>query len=82
MGVLEQASVAVEGERRRSRTGRSLSGPTPLKRTTAFPAPILISAGATRRRREIALHQTYSDQAKDHLDAKMQEVVRFLLKPS
>ncbi len=31
---------------------------------------------------EIALHQTYSDQAKNHLDAKMQEVVRFLLKPS
>lgn len=31
---------------------------------------------------EIALHQAYSDQAKDHLDAKMQEVVRFLLKPS
>ena len=31
---------------------------------------------------QIALHQTYSDQAKNHLDAKMQEVVRFLLKPS
>lgn len=31
---------------------------------------------------EIALHQTYSDQAKGNLDAKMQEVVRFLLKPS
>lgn len=31
---------------------------------------------------EIALHQTYSQQAKENLDAKMQEVVRFLLKPS
>ena len=31
---------------------------------------------------EIALHQTYADQAKTHLDARMQEVVRFLLKPS
>ena len=31
---------------------------------------------------QIALHQTYSQQAKDNLDAKMQEVVRFLLKPS
>jgi tetratricopeptide (TPR) repeat protein len=31
---------------------------------------------------EIALHQTYAEQAKNHLDAKLQEVVRFLLKPS
>ena len=31
---------------------------------------------------EIALNRTYSEQAKTHLDAKMQEVVRFLLKPS
>ncbi len=31
---------------------------------------------------EIALHQTYSEEAKNHLDARLQEVVRFLLKPS
>jgi len=31
---------------------------------------------------QIALHETYSEQAKNSLDAKMQEVVRFLLKPS
>ncbi len=31
---------------------------------------------------EIALNRTYSEQAKTNLDAKMQEVVRFLLKPS
>jgi len=31
---------------------------------------------------QIALHQTYSAQAKGRLDAKLQEVVRFLLKPS
>lgn len=31
---------------------------------------------------QIALHQAYSEQAKNNLDAKMQEVVRFLLKPS
>ena len=31
---------------------------------------------------EIALNRTYSQEAKDNLDAKMQEVVTFLLKPS
>ena len=31
---------------------------------------------------EIALNRSYSEQAKTHLDTKMQEVVRFLLKPS
>ena len=32
--------------------------------------------------REIALHQTYSQQAKDSLNARMQEVMTFILKPS
>jgi tetratricopeptide (TPR) repeat protein len=31
---------------------------------------------------EIALHQTYSQQAKDSLNARMQEVMTFILKPS
>ena len=31
---------------------------------------------------EVALHEAYSQQAKDSIDARMQEVVRFLLKPS
>ncbi len=32
--------------------------------------------------KEIALHQTYSQQAKDSLNARMQEVMTFILKPS
>jgi len=32
--------------------------------------------------REIALHQTYSQQAKDSLNARMQELMTFILKPS
>ncbi len=33
-------------------------------------------------RHEIELHQTYSQQAKDNLNARMQEVMKFILKPS
>jgi tetratricopeptide (TPR) repeat protein len=32
--------------------------------------------------REIELHQTYSQQAKDSLNARMQELMTFILKPS
>ncbi|CAN5574874.1 hypothetical protein BH10ACI4_BH10ACI4_20740 [soil metagenome] len=32
--------------------------------------------------KEIALHQTYSQQSKDSLNARMQEVMTFILKPS
>ena len=54
---------------------------TLLKRTTVSRAPTLISAGGTRHRPRSRC-TSYSEQAKDHLNAKMQEVVRFLLKPS
>jgi tetratricopeptide (TPR) repeat protein len=33
-------------------------------------------------RAQIALHKTYSQQAKDSLDGKLQEVMRFILNPS
>ena len=31
---------------------------------------------------QIALHKTYSQHAKDSLDARLQEVMRFILNPS